>query len=859
MKALEPKDRTSFDQEPLGDSAEELRTAKSTGPTPNDGTNDNKCAHCALPVPRGLIRQGDDKQFCCSGCRTAYELISGCDLEDYYEFAERERPIGELSSATYAEFDSEAFLSQHTRAIGTDSKLESGQHLREVVFAVDGIHCSACLWLIEKLPRICPGVLSSTVSWKTRTVALVYDDRHKLSGIARTLARLGYPPAPFHPDQILQRSQQENRRSLFDLGLAAAAAGNNMLVAISIYLGQYYGMSGEVMQLLVVYSGLISLVSVLGPGRKIIQRAIWALRTATPHMDLPVALGILIGSIAGWANAFSGSQVVFFDSISVLIFVLLLGRYIQQVHQKNAIEKVSLLNGLLPSICRRSTGETSESIPISDIRKDDLIRIEPGEIVPVDGVVTAGSSNVDASLLTGESLPVSVDPGDSVFAGCTNLAGELVIQASGAPEHSRVARIFGEVEASVREKSGIVQFADRVGGWFVLAVIALATITFLLWLPDWMFATNAAVAVLIVACPCALALATPVAISVALGAALKRKILITDGDVFEKLSRVKNIWFDKTGTLTEGVLQVTTWEGDRSLQPEVAAIERRSGHPVARAIVSYLQDQGLKVTEHQGKGPGPVDWELTHASDGIIAKRNGERLIIGTERLMHENQCRIGDEFDRFRQICREHGWSPVFVGRGRQVRAMMGIGDRIRPEAPAVIGQLKRRYQVGLLSGDHSNVVRQVAQEVGITDSASLSDQVCRYELTPEEKAAIVSGSEASLMIGDGINDCAALASAGVGIAINDRLNLNSRIASVVLRGDQLSRIPELLQASRRVMNLIYRNIGFSLAYNVAAVALAMAGYIHPVIAALFMPVSSITILLVSVLSRPFIPRRES
>ena len=378
----------------------------------------------------------------------------------------------------------------------------------------------------------------------------------------------------------------------------------------------------------------------------------------------------------------------------------------------------------------------------------------------------------------------------------------------------------------------------------------LAVTTFLIWLPDIAFAANAAVAVLIVACPCALALATPVAISVALGAALKRKILIKDGDAFERLTRCQTVWFDKTGTLTEGKLKVTGWTGETRFKLAVAKIESASSHPVAMAIVESLKNQSdFTVEEFE-----TIEvTQLQHFPNGIEAVVGGATLVVGSRGLIDEKGLSISNEFEQIESQMLKNGWSPVFVGSGGRIVAVMSIGDRLRESAIAVVKKLQERHRVGILSGDRRQIVERVAKRLGIDPDC------CFSELTPKQKSAIVADSEKPLMIGDGVNDSAALAEAYAGIAINDKLDLNSRIAPIVLRGDQLNLVPTLASASQKVMNLIYRNITISLLYNLIAVSLAMSGYIHPVIAAIFMPISSITILLVSLLFNPFSEKVES
>ena len=799
------------------------------------------CSHCGLPVPLGWGNPEEEHQFCCAGCRTAFELITECQLDDFYHLADKRLAATPTLESEFEEFDSEYFVTTHTTEVA-DSNSELG--LRKVTLLIEGLHCSACIWLLEKLPKICQEVVTATVNWNANSITLYYDANSRLSSIAKVLSHLGYQPSVYVSNSIHKKSKTENRKLLFDLGFAGAAAGNNMLVALALYLGQFYGMTTAIETVLVFYSGVISSISVFGPGKKILSKAVWAIRTRTPHMDMPVALGMTVGLAAGWINLLFGSSAVFFDSISVLVFVLLLGRYVQQMQQRAAVEKLSLLNGLIPRTCQRVDAGIAEKIDVDQVEVGDRLRILPEMTIPVDGVLVNGAASVDTSILTGESFPVALKESDQLYAGSQNVGGPLEMVAQATVGESKIATIFSDVENSIRKKTKIVQFADRIGARFVVLVMILALVTFLIWLPDWEFALNAMVAVMIVACPCALALATPVAISVALLSALGRKILIKDGDAFELLANCKTIWFDKTGTLTRGALTVKHWFGDTSIRPQVARIEAGISHPVAAAIT-------YSVASQLGVAPETLEAlpteSLQRSSNGVTAQLDGKLFQLGARKYFSDLSLSLSPDLKEKEKQFLAQGYSTVFVAVDSNVVALLAIGDQLREESPAMVRRLQKNFRVGLLSGDRKEIVAQTAEELGIPP------EMCFAEKSPEEKSIIVKSSSHSLMIGDGVNDCSALAAADIGIAINDNVDSNSRVASIVLRSDQLEDVPAILQSGRRVMSLIRRNIAISLGYNVVTVALAMSGWIHPVIAAFFMPVSSISILLASLCSKPF------
>lgn len=807
------------------------------------------CAHCDLRVPSGLVVTGDANQFCCNGCRTAFELIHSCGLDDFYRYAENKQTVVNSGDEDFKNYDTEYFIENFTQRLKPEGALagddpDSSQFsnpTRVVDFSLEGIHCSACVWLVEKLPKIIPGVLQAKVNLPTRSVKIAFESSASLCQIANSLSNLGYRPTPYQQENRSLEVRTENRKKLFQLGLAGAAAGNNMLVSLGIYLGQLQGMNSGITTLLLVYSGIISVVSLLGPGRTILQKAIWSVRTQTPHMDVPVALGITIAAISGWVNLILGTDVAYFDSISILIFVLLLGRYFQYLQQRSAIDQIGLLSRVTPQFSKQRIDGGTRDIATQQIRVGDQIEVNVKELIPVDGVVLQGQSNIDLSVLTGESVPQNVSANAAVYSGTTNLSEKLLIQATKTLNDSKVASIFRDVEESVNKKTRIVQIADRIGAKFVVVILVLAMLTLIYWLPNWKMASDSAVALLIVACPCALALATPLAISIALSGAIRRKILIKDGDAFEHLSRVETVWFDKTGTLTEGELRVDQWYGSKAYFPEIAAIEVGASHAISAAVLNYMRSNKLDSSD--------VDAKCVESfSNGIRGEVDGIAFLAGNLIFMQQRRIVVADEFLSQASEFVRTGCSPLFFARDGSVIAVAAVGDRLRPGAKELIHHLRTNgYSVGLLSGDAMEVVKKVARELAIDDDQAFGG------LLPEEKSEIVKRTKHCLMVGDGINDSSAIANADVAVAINCKSSIGSKVSPIVIGAEQVCHVDDLLVASRRVMRVIYRNIAIALLYNSIAVTLAFFGLITPLWAAILMPVSSISVVASSLASNPF------
>ncbi len=810
-----------------------------------DGSNRaTECTHCGLPVPTGLINTNRNEQFCCSGCVGAYDLIQGSGLESYYRMVEPRAANPSTSRKTelkgrFSEFDEPIFQEKYAQRL---SSLES-----EIELAIEGMHCGACVWLLEKLPVILPGVLSATVNWTKRMIRVRWRTSEvELSTIVRTLNHLGYSPSPLHRNNEQDRRKLENRKHLIQIGIAAACAGNNMIISLALYLGMFSYMTAGMTQLLRVASCTVGIVAMLWPGRIFLRSAWGALRTRTPHMDLPIALGLSVGTLAGLINVIRGAGEIYFDSLSVLIFLLLIGRWIQFRQQAIAADSVELLYRLTPQKTRKLVdGQPVETL-VDLVEHDDLLQIRAGDLYPVDGKIVEGSSRVDESILTGESNAIEKSLGDGVAAGTMNINSTVVMRATAIGRETRLGQIVELVEQASMDKPEMVLWANKIGGYFVATVIVLALFTFGWWVTvDTNIAVDRTIALLIVACPCALALATPLAIAVAIGRSARQKIIVKGGDVLQSLQRPGKIWLDKTGTLTEGELQVVRWYGDTSRLEMVVALEKFSSHPVAGAIVRFKE-----TTKNQSdvRVFGPLTSDLNfeeHSGLGVCGSLGGHEVAVGNVKLMAKFEIAPKPVQIRISDHIVEQGFSPCWVAVDRKVVGLLAIGDSIRPEASSAIQQLKNRgWQVGILSGDHQQVVDRVARRLGIDPDRAIGGA------DPESKLQTIERSSANgnvVMVGDGVNDSVALAAATVGIAVKNGAEASLAAAPVYLGEPGLNPILKLMAISESTMHTMRVNLGISLTYNLTFAALAFLGYITPLTAAILMPFSSITVVALS------------
>ena len=796
------------------------------------------CAHCGLPVPAGLIDDDAKQQFCCSGCRVAYEVIRGAGLEDYYALKNR---IGAPEQAAlgqgraYDEFDDPSFADLYCRPMP--------EGLATVELYLEGVHCAACVWLVEKVPIVIPGVAECRLDVGRSLATVIWDPAQTpLSSIARFLDSIGYPPHPFHGVEARDMERREDRSLLIRIAVAGAIAGNVMLLAFALYGGYFHGISAEYRDLFRWVSLALTLPSVLWCAQLFYRGAWGALKTRTLHMDVPISIGILAAFSWGVANTIRHHGEVYFDSVTVLIFFLLVGRWIQRRQQRRAARATELLFSLAPSTARMiEDGETRE-IPVSALSPGMTIELRAGDSAPADGVVITGESTMDLSLLTGESRPVGVGPGDPIHAGTTSLSGRLEIGVRTAGADTRLGRLLRLVEEGAQRRAPVVLLADRISGWFVMVVLSLAALTVAIWLQiDPEHAVEHAVALLIVSCPCALGLATPLAVSAAVGRAARAGILIKGGDALEILAKPSQMILDKTGTLTEGRLTVIRWHGNEALRPMVAAAESCTTHPVAVALTADVDTSGIAIPTQVEQHPGRGLTARTDAGDLVVGSPSFARELLGG--LPEPIEATIREEV--------EQGHTPIVISLDGCAEAVAALGDPLRTDTAASLAEIRRRgWTIEVLSGDHPGTVEALLTRLGLVSSQGRGGALPEDKLERVRRAA-TNGSV--VMVGDGVNDAAALAAATVGVGVHGGAEAALAAADVYLGTPGLEPLVRLLEGSRRTLRVIRRNLIFSLSYNAVAVTMAMLGLMHPLVAAILMPASSITVVVSSYRARTF------
>lgn len=787
---------------------------------------DARCAHCGLEATAGDARTVDGATYCCAGCETAASIIRQSGLSGgFYALPERRSSRVAPSGRSYAEFDHEAFHAAHVKTMPDG--------LREVQFYLEGVHCASCVWLVERVPMIVPGAVRAELDVTRAVARLAWDPTAvSLSALARALDQLGYPPHAFRGHRADEARKAEERAMLTRIGVAGAIAGNVMTIALALYSGIFSGMEREFERYFRWLSWILVTPALFWPGRTFFTSAWQALKNKRLHMDVPIALALALGYVQGAVNTLRDGGPIYFDAVGTLIFLLLVGRYLQHRAQRSAADSAALLGALSPATARVVDGEQVKEVPSEAVLPGMTLDVRPGDTLAADGTVVRGTSSLDLALLTGESRPVRVGEGEKVFAGTVNLSSPLRVHVEEAGITSRLGRLLRDVEEGSRERPPVVLLADRLAGYFIAVVLVLAAITATLWWQrDMYFAIDSAIALLVVTCPCALAIATPLAFTVAVGRAAGRGILVKGAHSLETLTGRGTIFLDKTGTLTEGRMELEAFDGPAELRSAILGLERHSRHPVAAAFAQAWADVEPRDV---------VEYEET-LGGGLRGRVDGRELIVGRPEWVLARSAGVAERLQGASPL--DARLTPVLIAVDGEVVARAGFGDPLRGTAKAMVNELQAHgWEVRLLSGDAPQVVRAVASALGIPAEQA------EGAASPERKREAIAAARAQgtvVMVGDGVNDAAAIAAATVGIAVRGGAEASMAAADVYLAKRGVASLGELFAGARRTTSVIQRNMAVALGYNAISVAMAMMGILDPLFAAVLMPLGSVTVIL--------------
>ena len=766
-----------------------------------------------------MTYEGSDGVFCCRGCMEVHRTLGDVDVDERRETE--------------------------------DTNEEEFEDAKEAFLSVDGMHCSACEVFIESRAEDHEGVKKVEASYASELVKMVYDpDEVSREGLVDVVDGFGYRAH----DPESRGGGDAELSELITIGRLAVGGWLGMMVMAWYFLflyPEYLGLDALVNRPGAFLDSFTSYYLVLGTtavlfvtGYPILRSAYVSLKAGTPNMDLLVSIAAVNAYVYSVGVLLTGGTDVYFDITVVVVMVVSLGNYYEKKVKKRASDRMEELTRERVKEARVRTEGGEKTVSVEDLQEGDEVLVKPGERVPVDGVVVEGSAAVDESLVTGESLPVTKTVGDSVVGGSVVTDDAVVVEV---PEDQvstldRLVTFLWDVQSS---RPGMQRVADRIAGVFVPLVLGIAAATFAVR----MYTTGelstsmlSALAVLVVSCPCALGLATPLAVASGVREALENGVAITDASVFEDTAEYDVVAFDKTGTLTTGEMRVvetvaTDGEDEKEALRRAAAVERYSGHPIADAVVGHASSQDAETDTE-----GATDFSR-HPGKGVSAEVDGERVVVGSRRLMDERGMAVPSEVREAAEREAETGNAPVYVGWGGEARAVLVVGDRPREEWEETVGSLDAR--VAVITGDDESAAEYFRRHPDIDDAFA--------GVPPEAKAETVEmlrGHGRTVMVGDGTNDAPALAAADLGIALGTGTATAGDAADVVVTEDDLTKVKGVLKLTGETKSRIRQNLGWALTYNAIAIPTAVAGYISPAVAAFAMAASSL--LVVTNSSRP-------
>lgn len=791
------------------------------------------CFHCGLPNPAAPPYQaeiaGQRQDFCCPGCQAVAQAIDRAGLADYYRH--RSQPGAKAQDVSV--LLKEAAL--YDQPLVQQGFVQADGEHKSAYLIIEGLACAACVWLNERHVRHLPGVIEADINYSTARARVVWDDsRIQLSEIMAAIAAIGYRAYPFDPEkreQILEGERKTLLRRIFVAGLGMSQV---MMISIGLYAGAHYGIEHD-MRVFLQYVALLFTLPVMVYAAWPFLAGAWRdLRGFRAGMDVPVSLGLLATFAASVLATVRQEGAVYYDTVTMFVFFLLGARFLEMTARRKAAHAADVLSRVIPALARRQTAAGVQWVAVADLALGDCLLVQPGEVIPVDAELLEGQGDVDESLITGESRPVSKRPGDTLTGGTVNQDGLLRLRVTRLGEEMVVHQIMRLLDRAQAERPAIAHLVDRAAGWFVLAVLLLALAAGLYWAAtDPARAYWIVVSILVVTCPCALGLATPVALTAATGRLAQAGVLCSRGRALETLAGVTHVVFDKTGTLSEGKYRLReSWvaPGATAAWESALALAALSEHLLSVALRDSAKPTALAAVQDALNVPGA-------GIEGVLA---GRRHRLGKPAFVADLAGALPADGQEALSHYQQAGLSLVALGCEGQWLALFALGDRLRADAVSALRQLREMgYAVTLLSGDHAGAVALAAAEVGVDD--------WRADLGPQDKLVRLHEMQAKgavvCMLGDGVNDAPVLAGAQVSMAMGAGTALARNSADMVLLSNRLRDVPFTLRMARDTHRIIRQNLTWALVYNILALPAAMAGLLQPWMAAIGMSLSSLVV----------------
>ena len=845
--------------------------------------SENSCYHCGLDIPKNVNLSvkilGKDQQMCCYGCQAVAQSIVESGLENYY--LQRDALPNSPRTATpdilqdLTLFNQENFQQSFVKKFDENQNQNQNQNQtnqkiikKETSLILEGITCAACVWLNEQHLSKQPGVLQVNINYATKRARIIWDDAQiKLSQILQAVQNIGYQAFPYDPSKHEEINKKERRSALWRLWVAGFGMAQAMMYAIPMYLANGE-MESDILNLMRWASLILTLPVIFYSAMPFFQNAWKDIKIKRLGMDVPISLGILVAFFASCSATFfnDGSGEVYFDSVSMFIFFLLGGRYLEMMARQKAVAVCESFSKLVPTFSTRILNYFSEKSAenrnlqrcmTSELSVDDVVLVKPGESIPADGEILEGKSSADESLLTGESRPIAKNVGDLVVGGSVNGESPLIIKIKAVGKQTRLSEIVALMEQAAAEKPKSVEVADKIAAYFVSALLLIAAITFYYW--HFLNASPEAiwilVSVLVVTCPCALSLATPIALTVAAGSLAKSGVLMTHSHAVETLASATHFVFDKTGTLTLGEMKLLNIHSlsaaaDKSLCLQLAAsLEQNSEHSIAKAVMQSVENTNTN-TNTEKNNLFLVENLQNQAGEGISGNiknfHENSKIFFGKPEVLI-NKLKLN--FDIPNNVNKQN--TLVLLTTETTPLAIFEFGDQIRPDAEQVIQFLQQspqNKQVILLSGDSQNVAEVVGKNLHIKAKNIIANATPQDKYKCIENLQNQSSKNIIAMCGDGINDAPVLAKSQVSLVLENATSLAKTQADFILLNENKTPLVNLKSAvllCQKTFKIIHQNLLWAVFYNLIALPLAISGNVTPWQAGIGMSVSSLLVVL--------------
>lgn len=760
-----------------------------------------KCKHCNE-------KNNTNSEFCCLGCKLAYDVIKKFDLENYYQLC---KSIYNVNPMKAYELTNELDYISHVKTEKDENSIN---------LIVEGIHCGSCIWLIENTLKKQLHVKNARINMSTKRLVIEWiGEINAINELVQIIQKLGYKLIPFSPDASENENIKYEKFLLKCIFIAGLASVSVMMISMGIWIGNFSGEIGKYMRMIFhILTAMIAFPAVLYAGEPFFKSALTAIKAKRTNMDIPISLGIITALLISIIETFAGKEFTYFDASVTLIFFLLIGRYLDLKTRNLALQRAQ---NLIFAQARSVTVEENNKlklVAINKVKGGDIAFVAMGEKIPIDGYIIEGDTNVDNSLINGETLPLAKQKGDYVNAGTINLGNPIKIKIDKIGDKTLLGEIIKLMEQAEQGKSKYMQLSDKIAGFFTPTILLLSLLTFIIWIfqADLLTASIHAISVLIITCPCALGLAIPVAHVVASSKLMNDGILIKTSDALEKLANIDSVIFDKTGTITYGKLTPQNLEDLKESELQlIASLASQSKHPLSNALSKVYSGPllKLKVTEHKGKG--------------LEATYNKAIIKLGSKKF-----CEVKDD--------SKDSFTEVWFSTGDTLKRIV-FTDSIREDALDTISYFAKTLSLPcyLLSGDKLQVVEKVASAIGISNYEALVDPKQKYEFITK----LIKDGYRPLMVGDGLNDSAALKAAFISISPASGLEISQTASDIVFQKDQLIAVKQSHIIAKSSQEVIKQNLLLSACYNLITVPIAMLGFASPIVAAIGMSLSSIVV----------------